>query len=348
MRIMPADWNKQAPDRALSRYRPWTDPREHAFTLETPEGWTIDGGLYRLDASQVHVQVHATAPAKGGFVFIGDAQRPKTYVEPNMQLMQLGLSQGATYSPNGGAPWLCWPFQPADQYAQGWLQQRFPDARISAARHRPDIEQRYAHLAMQGGMNIRYSAGEFDLAFPDGRTGFLTVTTNVMPSGMASMWQVVDFGGFVAAPGDPQRVGAAFARMLGTIALNPQWHAQQNRMSTQAAEANLASIRQAREVQQQAFEQRWAAAEQQQRTYDERWEADANRQREQRHAMGNTVELYDPETGERFETQNDASYYWRDPRNAEPTAIGTDADFNPDPAQLRRLKRIGPDGKPEA
>lgn len=341
MRIMPADWNKKA-----GRYSAWTDPREHAFTLDVPAGWTIDGGLYRLDASQVHVQVHGFAPNGAGMVFIGDAQRPKNYVEPNMQLMQLGLMQGANYSPNGGAPWLCWPFQAADAYAQGWLQQRFPDARISASRHRPDIEQRYVAIAMQGGMNVRYSAGEFDLAFVDGRTGFLAVTTRVFPSSMASMWQVIDFGGFVAAPGDPEGVGAAFARMLGTIALDARWHAQQNRMSEQTAAASLASMREARAQQQQAFDQRWAAAEQQQQTYNDRWAADENRQREQRHATGNTVELYDPETGERFETVNDSNYYWRDPRDAAPSAVGTDADFNPDPAQLRRLQRIGPDGKP--
>ena len=80
----------------------------------------------------------------------------------------------------------------------------------------------------------------------------------------------------------------------------------------------------------------------QQQAIEQRWLADEARQRGVRDVLGGTVRLKDPNTGESFEASGQERYYFRVRDAQRPTAIGTDADFNPvGNLDLTRLLRIG-------
>src|SRR5579863_9694063 len=43
----------------------FTDPMEHAFTMDVPSGWSVHGGVHRISAIQVPFSVRAVSPDGG-------------------------------------------------------------------------------------------------------------------------------------------------------------------------------------------------------------------------------------------------------------------------------------------
>jgi hypothetical protein len=54
----------------------FTDPAEHAFTIELPAGWAVDGGVRRVSDVYVPYWVRAVAPNGAIEIFFGDPDVP--------------------------------------------------------------------------------------------------------------------------------------------------------------------------------------------------------------------------------------------------------------------------------
>ena len=78
----PAAGTKQArPDLTWTRY---TDPVEHAFTIDVPQGWRVSGGTRRMSAVDIRLGVEAVSPDGLITLFYGDADVPIFTVPSDM------------------------------------------------------------------------------------------------------------------------------------------------------------------------------------------------------------------------------------------------------------------------
>ena len=76
------------PDRETLSFTRWFDPREHAFSLEVPVGWQIDGGMFRAGAINTRPALELTWPDHQIRCTSGDASIPP-FTEPT-PMLELG------------------------------------------------------------------------------------------------------------------------------------------------------------------------------------------------------------------------------------------------------------------
>jgi hypothetical protein len=306
------------------KYAQWVDPREQAFTVDLPAGWRNEGGLQRTTWNR-RVAFVSTSPDGAATLFSGDGHLPRMFILPNQTTEQFGGGMNQEWSADAQ---IILPFQSAEQMGAFLVQRRF-NGQVTGATPRPDLVQLTQHNPLlQQGLSAA-TAADVEFRLSDGRVGVLTLTTfGGQASSVGGSWWADGIHGFIAPASSAAQTGAALARMMGSFRINPNWAAgereHERRMGKQWTDYLAHSAR----VQQQTIEQRWAA--------------DEAKQRGMRDILGGTVRLQDPQTGEVFETAARDRYYYRVNPADQPTAIGTDTDFNLAPQlDLRRLLQIG-------
>ena len=76
---------------AMAQDSPWmlyTDPHEHAYTIEVPRGWQVSGGIMRRSALQPYSVVTLRSPGGATEMLLGDANAI-TYTTMTMLRMRL-------------------------------------------------------------------------------------------------------------------------------------------------------------------------------------------------------------------------------------------------------------------
>ncbi len=61
----------------------WTDPREHGFQVDVPQGWKAEGGVFYSGPGDLRIGYWVTSPAKDMQVVMGDPRLPSMLVTPN-------------------------------------------------------------------------------------------------------------------------------------------------------------------------------------------------------------------------------------------------------------------------
>lgn len=72
----------------------WTDPKEHAFTMEVPKGWQVDGGTFRDGPTNVRQAYQVTSPDHNVSIIVGNPNLPPSIMTPNAQTQQMGWKDG--------------------------------------------------------------------------------------------------------------------------------------------------------------------------------------------------------------------------------------------------------------
>ena len=303
----------------------WADPVENAFTTQVPQGWQASGGIWRRGMFTKKPAVTLTSPDGRATVFLGNSAIP-SFMLPSELLASLGWGEGS----NGGTPGgVVSRYREASEFGAELIQQYFGPASFTARRERPDVAEPLRKRQMLGQQFATAADLEFQLA--DGRVGTLTIATaGYDVPGTAGAWEVEDFYGFVAPPELASAAGTALARLIGGFRVNPVWFAAELKTSVEHGRQIAAQREHSAALQQQTLEHSWAAQDRQ--------------SRQRRDVLGNTVQLLDPHTGERFETQAGSRYYYR-PTNPmhDRTMVGVDVDSNPDPIEMRRMLQFGVD-----
>ncbi len=162
-----------APAGAESAKRPdvkwvrWQDPKENAFSLEVPAGWTVTGGAFRFAPVDIRKAVQASSPDGRIRITGGDAELP-TFTEPNQMLAMTGFREGSWYSPGYGVNMMVRRYMPGTQFAGEYVATRAArgcgNLKFTETRDRPDadgpLNQLMSGLAAVGGiMRIQSGSG---------------------------------------------------------------------------------------------------------------------------------------------------------------------------------------------
>jgi hypothetical protein len=71
----------------------WQDPREHAFSVSVPQGWTTEGGTFREASGSVNFFFTTLSPNKDTFVLVGNPTF-LTFTQPSQMSRSFGWEEG--------------------------------------------------------------------------------------------------------------------------------------------------------------------------------------------------------------------------------------------------------------
>jgi len=308
------------------RYATWVEPRENAFSLEVPEGWRVNGGLQRTTWN-LRVAMSVTSPDGAVEVFIGDPQAPRMFILPTQMILSLGNREGVYSGPDGT---MILRYQQARDYGAAFVRNHFRGEPTGAS-ERPDLLELVSRNPLSRMQPSMASAADVAFRTGDGRVGFVGVATwGTITQGVGGNWWADHVQGVIAPQQRMSEAAAVLAHMIASSRWNPRWAAGERQFQAT--------------LNQQYQEYQQYSLQLQQRTIEARWESDAAHQRGMRDILGGTVRLRDPVSGESFETAAGDRYFYRVIGADRPTAVGTNADFNPAPQlDMRRLMQVGLD-----
>mgnify|MGYP003880662695 CR=1 FL=1 len=172
-------------------YVPWQDPRENAFTVEIPRGWSATGGLFRFSTVDVRGAMEIRSPDGQIRLIAGDPAVPPHTI-PNQMLAMTGFPEGSWYSPGYNQRFLVRRYMPGVQFAVEYARSKLgagcPDLRLLETRELPRESQQLSSLyrGFPGVAEMQVQAGEtaFTDASANARNG--SCTTAVTLSGSTS------------------------------------------------------------------------------------------------------------------------------------------------------------------
>jgi hypothetical protein len=311
------------------KFASWRDPRENAFSLNVPDQWRVNGGMFRYAAVDTRATVEAVSPDGRTRITSGDAEIP-TFAIPNPMLTYAGFSEGSWYSPGYGVNMMVRQVVPPAAFARGYAG-RTAAARdcgefnVVDERERPDAAQALNAVYAQYGLPVTIHAGE--VAFTcrmNGRAmqGYYFTAIQVVQQMGNGMWNVEKLFGYLTPAGKSGWTQDIMNTMLKSFAINPQWASMQQHLT-----GNVSGIvsRTQEVIAGMTNDAYWSR----QASLDE-----LDRRRE--NAIFGTVDVVDPATGREMKIEDSADYVWIDPRG---NIVGTQTDALPD-LDFRQLTRL--------
>ncbi len=297
----------------------FTDPNEHAFSCQVPQGWRVSGGAKRFHAIDVRAEVVAESPADGLVVRLGDAEIP-SFAMANQFLASSGFPEGSNYSPGYGLQQVVLRYLPGVQFAVQWyLPRRVGQVGEVKARDLPEISRPVQALYNQAGIPSRVDTGEatFNAQTNQGPArGYIFVQTiGATAPGQPNLgtWKPEILYGYLARPDREALAQAVLNAMVQSYRTDPEWQARQSqttgKVSGIVTQTNDAINRIIRDT----FENRQRSQDRALERYD-------------RGAIRGTVLVEDPNTGQKLEVPGGSNYYWRGPGD---TVVGTQTDTRP-------------------
>jgi hypothetical protein len=275
----------------------WTryvDPAEHAFTLDVPAGYRVQGGTVRVSPIDPRVDVRATAPDGSVTLHIGDPGIPQ-FAEPSPY-----RREGTSVQFTDGHRLMVERYSPGVQFAYAYgqrlMQSTCAKPQLKAARPVPN-PPRFSYWASAGTTVV---SGEAYFLCPDqGTVGYVFASTGETRMSGSRTWAVEEIMSFTAAK---REAGSAFEmlqHMYYSIVVDQNWLAQLLR--AQGAYGNQSY---------QNFKAQLAADAEQMKKIDAAQQSNFQ-------AMDNIISgitpTVDPTTGERHDVMNGTGdYHWVD------------------------------------
>lgn len=225
---------------ALAR-SPWvrfTDPTEHAFSIDVPQGWTVRGGMVRRSIMQAHPIISVISP-RGTTQFVLGNVDGWTYATTSPIGRRLGFREGTPYSP-GADNLIMLDYRTGIQFARMIGHRIFPRACQDVHEVNARVLSRPRWQRTPQGLVATSSSGEvFYTCFKNGhRMDAYTYSETVMTGGTTrsgGIWNADLTDSFITPEGEGGAAGAILAHMVRSFRLDPRWFARQSRISMQAA-----------------------------------------------------------------------------------------------------------------
>lgn len=306
----------------------WRDPRENAFSLDAPEGWKIEGGMFRYAAVDTRAAFEAVSPDGKTRITSGDAEIP-TFAIPNPMLAYAGLGEGSWYSPGYGVNMMVMNVVPPASFVRDYVTRstaRDCDGlKFIEERERPDAVRELNAVYAQYGLPVTIHAGE--AAFTCQRNGrmmhgYYFAALQVVQQMGNGLWNVEKLFGYMTPAGTDGWAQDVMNTMLKSFTLDSRWASMQQHLV-----ANVSGIvsRTQEVIANMTDDAYWSR----QASLDE-----LDRRRE--NAILGTVDVVDPATGREMKVEDSADYVWIDPRG---NIVGTQTDSRPD-LDFRQLIRL--------
>jgi hypothetical protein len=210
-------------------YVTFSDPLEHAFTLDVPAGWAARGGMFRLGYSDYRPMVDLQSPDGRTDIRLGDVAVPSYAVPTALH------SEGETDDLGAQAQLVFARYRTGQQYVTLYALTRFKTlcGRLTPERNewKPPVQAK----GSDGSITYRC----------DGKAGQRTAYAyaKTLQEGPA-LWQVVSIGSFIAPPERVPAVEAAIGHAVATFKLEPAWIAHQKQMDAAGLQYQIARQRQ--------------------------------------------------------------------------------------------------------
>jgi hypothetical protein len=307
-------------------YVTFQDPKEGAFTVDVPRGWTATGGLYRFAPVDTRASLRVESPDGKIRIGAGDHELP-TFTVPNPMLTATGFTEGRWYSPGYGVNMLVRSYMKGSEFAAAYVQRNFSSTcgtmQITERRDRPDLDARLGSIYSQfGQMQVKLTTGEVAFTCGQGarlRRGYYFAGTEMTSGYGTGLWNVKYLHGYLADDDAVELAGAVLARMVASSRVNPQWAAMQSNIAGQTSEIVTRTNAEISRMLQESYWHR-------QRVQD-------NVSRQWSNTILGLTDVADPQTGETWKASSGHNYYWR--KQATDAVVGTntyerpDTDFSP-------------------
>jgi len=221
------------------RWTVFTDPNEHAFTIDVPEGWRVQGGTRRVAANSVQHWLVAVSPDGGIELFLGHPDL-RYYTVPSQWLAMSGFREGTVLPDQSVAR----RYLPGVTFASQWggarIAQSCTGVSPKGARALPSRQIGNDFAAM--GIRLSVSAGEAGFACnlrgaPG--VGYVSAATLLAESQGSSIWIVEPVVGFIASTQQASQAAILLSHVAESFAKDQHWEARQGQ--TNRALSRIAS-----------------------------------------------------------------------------------------------------------
>ncbi len=322
----PEEGASQEPTAPRTRYQSWKDPTENAFSIEIPQGWSVNGGTFRrASVDLVHV-LNAISPDQKIRVQFNDQNLP-IFAIPTEMLLWSGFREGSWYSPGYGVNMLVKRYLPGQHFLSEYLDQNYrrnlSGFSIVEQGDRPDVvanfNRIYSQLASRG-VSFTLHAGDTSFRFIQESEPFvgygLAVTQVVQAQAMGGggNWNVALLLVYLCPEAGAATVREIAAHMFQSIRMNPTWVASQQQLTANVSQIVTQTSQEIARIIDESYWTRQAVLDDVHRKFSN-------------YILGVT-DVVDPETGETWRVEAGHNYYWR--KNHARVIVGTEVAQRPD------------------
>jgi hypothetical protein len=243
----------------MAQTGPWmrvVERREHAFSLDVPRGWKVQGGIFRRSAMQVHPLVILTSPGGATKMIIGNTEGFLYAVLTPLGAM-MGFREEMPYSPGGDTLWVR-QYRTGRVFAEVYGTHRFaeecPNVKLLGSRDRSDAIA--SHLA-PGEIE---TAGEAFEKAGHKYEGYMFSRTHMTGFPPSQLWNADHSWGFITPAGNGMAAGAVLAHIIGSLQDDPNWAAQQHQTAGAIVQQNLQTLDALRQAQQSMMERTFSSS----------------------------------------------------------------------------------------
>ncbi|HEV8131421.1 MAG TPA: hypothetical protein VGQ81_09215 [Acidobacteriota bacterium] len=303
------------------QYIQWQDPREKAFSLKVPAGWSINGGAFRFAAVDVRPAWEAGSPEGDIRVTGGDAEIP-AFTVPSPLLEMGGLHEGSWYSLGYGVQTMIRRFTSGADFVREYVLQKvargYSDVNFTEVRDRPEavraINKVYAQFG-QVELSARLSAGDASFTCrKNGQlfSGYYFAATQLVQHQSGGLWNVEKLFGYVAPAAKVEQAQAVLPTMVQSFEINSDWAAMQQGVVRNVTTIVSRTQAEISKIMADTFEYQQKAREPGLEGFSK--------------ATLGVEDVVNPNTGEKFRVQSGFDHYWKNPRGQ---ILGTQTDTYP-------------------
>jgi hypothetical protein len=323
------------PARAPLKWTRWTDPREGAFAVSIPQGWSVSGGAIRHSTTDIRESLIMLSPDQQIRITLGDANIG-VYAAPNSMYGRAGLRQGMYTSLGDGSRLQIRPFLPAAQLLREYV--RGPALRDCAGismlgeNQRPDlVAAGEKQVRGQGVPNVRVTAAGISFSCTwNGRPahGNYAAATLFASSPMGGgLWYVNPLYGYIAVETRQQEAEVISQHVYESTDINSDWKRKEDMMAAQAVQEDNARAAQIQAAARKSIaENQQATSDMIVKGYQQRSAVYDEIARKRENAILGTVDVVDPNTGKQYKVDNYSDYHWM---NNQGVIAGTKTDTSP-------------------
>lgn len=303
-------------------YVRWMEPHENAFTLSVPQGWKVNGGIYRLTANDIRQGVNLVSPDGQVRILIGDANIPM-FGLPTPMSNRLGMREGSFLPPaSDGTRVQIRRYLSGQQFAREYVESKLRrecgDLKITSNNNRPDLVRLVP--PPESGRGIGHSettAGDATFScVVNGHPveGYLASITRVGYSpmrGAGGTWGLERLFADFAPSEHSQEARSIVEKIAASFQINPAWEARTKQIANSAVRRDDALSQQ---IQQRALQ---GIQDDQRQISDMVANRPSSFNYENARKFSNatlgTLDVVDPETGTQYKVSNYSSYHFMSP-----------------------------------